>query len=107
MRRSMPLVSLMLFLFRYGRRGLHCICLSALLPVLFAWSGFAQSSTVTTYAGPPSPVPGAQATTQVFGESGSVCPDGAGGFYFGSLVHHRIYRVAADGTVRVVAGTGA
>ncbi len=45
---------------------------STLLVVLFAWSGLAQSLTIRSYAGPPSPVGGAQATTQVFGPPSAI-----------------------------------
>src|SRR5262245_30697113 len=69
---------------------------------------FSQSSTViTTFAGPPLPVNGVQAIAQAIGDVASVIPDGAGGFYFASFEHHRIYRVNASGTLTVVAGTGA
>ena len=54
---------------------------STLLLLLFAGSGFAQSSTITgtitTYAGPPLPVSGTQATTQAIDAPSSVTPDGA------------------------------
>src|SRR5690242_4469291 len=90
-----------------GMRLFCRLCLPILLPAVFACCGLAQSSTITTYAGPPSPVNGAQATTYVFGPLSAVVPDGAGGFYFLSDLHKRIYRVAASGTVRAFAtGSG-
>src|SRR5438876_3856640 len=83
------------------------VALSILLVGLSSSIGFAQSATITTYAGPLSPVNGAQATIQVFGKPSSVVADQAGGFYFASIDHHRVYGVAADGAVRVIAGNGA
>src|SRR5438105_10331894 len=77
---------------------------SILISALCTANALAQSATVTTYAGPPSPVNGAQATTQVFGPSSTVTPDGAGGFYFASSFHKRIYRVSANGILTIIAG---
>src|SRR5436309_3561826 len=72
-----------------------------LSPVL---NGVAQ--TITTYAGPPLPVLGALATTQYFDRTEGIAPDGAGGFYFSSSPENRVYRVAADGVLSLIAGTG-
>src|SRR6266516_4772049 len=73
-----------------------------LSPVL---NGVAQ--TITTYAGPPLPVLGALATTQYFDRTEGIAPDGAGGFYFSSSSpENRVYRVAADGVLSLIAGTG-
>ena len=82
-----------------------CAVLS-LLPIAFAGNGFAQAPTISTYAGPPLPVSGTQAITQVIGYPAAVIVDGAGGFYVASDSQHRIYRVAADGTLTVIAGIG-
>src|SRR5437867_2015690 len=90
-----------------GMRWFCRLCLPILLATVFACCGLAQSSTITTYAGPPSPINGAQALAQVFGSVSAVATDGAGGFYFLSDLHNRVYRVAADGTIRVFAGSGA
>jgi sugar lactone lactonase YvrE len=68
-------------------------------------SGFAQ--TISTYAGPPLPVNGAQAISQTIDWPKSVVPDGAGGFYIASVTQHRVYRVAADGSLRLIAGSHA
>ena len=87
--------------------GFRCIGLSILFLIPFAWSGLAQSPTITTYAGSPLPVGGTQATTQAIDYPTSVVPDGSGGFYVPSSAQNRIYRVAADGTLSVVAGTAA
>jgi hypothetical protein len=78
--------------------------LLVVLLILSARNGFPQ--TITTYAGPPMPVSGAQAVTRATDFSSSVIPDGAGGFYFASLTHNRVYRVDANGTLTLVAGTG-
>src|SRR3989475_12999059 len=72
-----------------------------LSPVL---NGVAQ--TITTYAGPPLPVLGALATTQYFDRTEGIAPDSAGGFYFSSSPENRVYRVAADGVLSLLAGTG-
>ena len=69
-------------------------------------SGFAQSGIISTYAGPALPVNGALATTQAIDYPVSVAPDGAGGFYVASQHQNRIYRVAADGALSHVAGSG-
>src|SRR5262245_6055808 len=60
---------------------------AALFLFLLAQTGFAQSATIATYAGPPPPVNGAQAATQGIGQCASVTPDGAGGFYVSSVEH--------------------
>ena len=72
-----------------------------LSPVL---NGVAQ--TITTYAGPPVPVLGALAPTQYFDRTEGIAPDSAGGFYFSSSPENRVYRVAADGVLSLIAGTG-
>jgi len=84
----------------------RCACASLLL-VLLAAPIFAQSGTITTIAGISPPVSGTAATTQAIGPPSSVRPDGAGGFYFSSSLQNRVYRVAPNGTLTVVAGTGA
>src|SRR5262245_2520651 len=73
----------------------------------FGSDSLAQSSTITTYAGLGHllPVSGTQAITQDIGVPSCVVPDSAGGFYFASLT--RVYRVALDGRLAVIAGTGA
>src|SRR5262245_25177990 len=84
------------------------IALSLVFLVGFELSGLAQSSTITTYAGLGRALPdnSAPAITQAIGFPSSVIPDTAGGFYLASSDHHRIYRVAGDGTLTVIAGTG-
>jgi sugar lactone lactonase YvrE len=73
--------------------------------VLLAPTGFAQKGIITTYVGPGLPVNGASALTQDFGDS-SIALDGAGGLYVSSPTRNQIYRVTADGTLKVLAGTG-
>ncbi len=68
---------------------------------------FAQSGTITTYAGPHLPLNGAWATTQFIDSPSAVVGDGAGGFYVASTTQNRVYRVAANGRLSVIAGTGA
>src|SRR5262245_32813646 len=64
-------------------------------------SGLAQI--ISTYVGPTLPVNGTQAITQDIGAPSSVAADGGGGFYFTS--QNRVYRVAADGTLSLIAGS--
>jgi hypothetical protein len=71
-----------------------------------ALCGFAQHGIITTYVGPSLPVNGAQAITQAIDYPRAVAADGAGGFYVSSLTQNRIYRVAADGSLRLTAGVG-
>src|SRR6187455_1410715 len=52
-------------------------------------------ATITTYAGPPDAVDGAQATSQFLDLPVAVKPDKAGGFYVVS--RDRVYRVTTDG----------
>jgi sugar lactone lactonase YvrE len=60
----------------------------------------AQSGIITAFVGPQLPVNGAQAIA----DATSVAPDGAGGFYVTSLSQHQVYKVAADGTLKLVVG---
>src|SRR5262245_1986273 len=71
---------------------------------LVAQALFAQTGTITTYAGPRLPAIGAQAATQVMNPESAI-PDGSGGLYVGTYLN-RIYHVAADGTLAPFAGTG-
>jgi len=65
--------------------------------------GLAQSI-ITTYAGGLVPIDGAPAIAQNVATPRAVTSDGAGGFYFTS--HSKVYRVAADGTLTRIAGSG-
>jgi sugar lactone lactonase YvrE len=49
----------------------------------------------------------AQAITQTIGFPSGVAVDGIGGFYVSSQAQHSVYRVAADGSITLIAGTGA
>src|ERR1041385_878693 len=64
------------------------------------------TGTITTVAGPGLPVNGAQAITQPIDFPTAAVPDNSGGFYIVSNTQNKIYRVAADGTLTIVAGTG-
>jgi sugar lactone lactonase YvrE len=67
------------------------------------------SGTITNYAGSagvPLPISDTVAITQSLDMPASVAPDGAGGFYFTSPTHNRVYRVTSDGKLFVVAGDG-
>src|SRR5438105_4730172 len=90
----------------FSRRGFCYFSLFIFFLALSA-SGYAQTATMTTYAGPPTPVNGSQAATQVFGPIYTVAADGAGGFYFASDFNGKIYRVANNGTLSVIAGYSA
>jgi sugar lactone lactonase YvrE len=82
------------------------IGLILLLLAQFSSTAAAQSKLIKTYAGPLLPTMGSQATTQAIDQPGQVAPDGAGGFYVASYLQHRVYRVAADGSLWLIAGTG-
>src|SRR5262245_12176495 len=77
--------------------------------VLFVSNGLAQSTftgTITTYAGPSLPVDGAQAVGQPIDSPNGVVPDANGGVYVVSHGQSRVYYVAPDGILTLVAGTG-
>jgi sugar lactone lactonase YvrE len=84
------------------RIGLAFLCVAQLSSI-----GIAQSGIITTYAGPQLPVNGTQAITQAIDHPTSVASDGAGGFYVPIRTQNRVYRVAADDTLSLIAGTGA
>jgi len=73
---------------------------------LCAWNAFAQSYTISTYAGPAAPVAGAQAITQALDAPYAVVADGQGGVYVASLSLNRVLYVQSDGRLTIVAGTG-
>src|SRR5215831_5054838 len=79
---------------------------SLLCVLLLNVTSFAQSYTITTYAGPSLPVNGGLATTQAIDFPYAVISDAAAGFYVSSYAPSRIYRVGADGTLTLVAGSG-
>src|SRR5438094_649295 len=64
-----------------------------------------QSTTIRTYVGPNLPSSGSQAITQTIGVPEAVTPDGMGGFYV-STNQDRVYHVASDGILTVIAGVG-
>jgi len=74
--------------------------------LVFNTSAFAQSYTITTYAGPALPVNGTRATTQSLDFPYAVVSDRAGGFYVSLFAPSRIYRISADGTLTLMAGSG-
>jgi hypothetical protein len=80
--------------------------LICLFVVLLSFKGFAQVGIITTYAGPPMPVNGTQATSQGIDSPTAVALDVAGGFYVVSSSQNRVYRVSADGRITLVAGNG-
>src|SRR5262249_53575611 len=65
----------------------------------------AQSSRISTIAGPPLPADGAPAAIQTIGFPTSVIADAAGGFYVVSPDQSRVYRVGADGVLNIIAGS--
>lgn len=83
----------------------------AVFVLMFADRGRAQSSqpvvvsgVITTVAGPALPATGTLATTQYIERPTGVAADGAGGFYVVSDTQNRVYRVAANGVLTVIAG---
>jgi sugar lactone lactonase YvrE len=62
-------------------------------------------SLITTYVGPQLPVSGNPVLNQAIDVPSAVVPDGAGGLYVVSTNQNRVYEVAADGTLRLVAGS--
>src|SRR5205809_1312814 len=64
-----------------------------------------QATTIRTYVGPNLPSSGSQAITQTIGVPEAVTPDGMGGFYV-STNQDRVYHVASDGILTVIAGVG-
>ncbi len=79
---------------------------SVAICVLSGLTGFAQSpDTIRTYAGPALPFNGSAALTQTIGIPLAIRADSAGAFYIASN-QNRIYRVAPDGTLTVIAGSG-
>src|SRR5437867_5265076 len=85
--------------------AVRSIVLGLLAVVFLSVTALAQSPAITTYAGPPLPSDGASAPTQVIGTPNFVISDGVGGFYFTSSDQNRVYRVAANGTVTILAGS--
>jgi trimeric autotransporter adhesin len=87
-------------------RLVKCVVFSILSFVLSASIGFSQSNIITTYVGPGLPVIGELAVSQAIDYPTSIAPDGAGGFYVASQSQNRVYRVEADGRIRLAAGNG-
>jgi DNA-binding beta-propeller fold protein YncE len=79
--------------------GFSCAGLFAVLA-----HGLAQSL-ITTYVGPQMPVSGSQALSQGIDYPTAVVPDGAGGFCAVSQKQNRVYGIAADGTLFIIAGS--
>ena len=80
------------------------LCLGVL--ALGRANSLAQSSTITTYAGPALPVDGSRAVTQTIGVPQGISADGSGGFYVASSSQDRVYHVTSNGTLTVIAGNG-
>jgi hypothetical protein len=68
--------------------------------------GLAQSNVISTYAGPALPTDGSIAISQAIDWPDSVASDGAGGFYMASGFQKRVYRVDAEGKIKIAAGNG-
>ncbi len=82
------------------------IGLSLLFLLQFNWSALAQSGIITTYVGPGLPVDGALAVTQAIDNPNAVAIDHSGVLFVASATQQRVYRVAADGRLSLVAGGG-
>jgi len=72
----------------------------------FGGAGFAQTGIISTYAGHRMPVDGALATTQGIVSPQAIVSDSTGGIYIASPQKCQVYYVAADGSIRLVAGNG-
>jgi trimeric autotransporter adhesin len=88
-------------------RTLIRMMLPCLLCAQLSYDCLAQHGIITAYVMPGLPGRGASATTQSLDKPTSVAPDGFGGFYAASPDKNRVYHLAADGRLRVVAGSGA
>jgi sugar lactone lactonase YvrE len=77
-----------------------------LLFALLSFHCLAQSGIITTYVNLGSPRNGSPATAQSIDSPYSIALDGVGGFYFTSGRQNRIYHMAADGRIRLAAGSG-
>ena len=62
-------------------------------------------SLITTYVGPQLPASGDRAFSQAIDFPTAVVPDGEGALYVLSTNQNRVYRIAADGTLTIVAGS--
>jgi sugar lactone lactonase YvrE len=83
------------------------IGLTILFLAHFNLGGFAQSGVITTYWGPGMPVNGEQAATLAINRPSGVAPDGVGGLYVASWSENRVYKLASDGKLSLIAGGGA
>ena len=86
-------------------RFLKSVPFTILFLVLSASTSIAQGI-ITTYAGPALPRNGELAVSQAIDFPTSVVPDKAGGFYVATGHQNRVYRVDANGRIRLVAGGG-
>jgi len=66
--------------------------------------GLAQSL-IKTYVGPQLPASGNPALNQAIDFLSAIIPDGADGFYVASISQNRVYAVAGDGTLTILAGS--
>jgi trimeric autotransporter adhesin len=90
---------------RLSSRACTYVAMILMLALSLASNGFAQTPIITTYSGPQLPTGGPPALTQTFDNISSVVSDGAGGFYFSDLNYGKVYRVTADGTLHLIAGS--
>ncbi|MBI3939488.1 MAG: SMP-30/gluconolactonase/LRE family protein [Acidobacteria bacterium] len=81
------------------------LLLNLCLLVLLSASMAAQSGTIATYAGSEPMTGGQPASSQLIEVPTAIAPDGEGGFYVVSLSQSRVYHVAADGALRLFAGS--
>ena len=86
---------------RFLRRSM-VLCFAGLFVVLAHI--FAQS-VITTYVGPQMPVSGSPALSQAIDYPTAVVPDGTGGLYVLSTNQNRVYAIAVNGTLTLVAGS--
>jgi sugar lactone lactonase YvrE len=90
-------------------KSLLRIALTCLYLLQLSLIGFAQSGIISTFAGYGTRGfggDGASATSASLNEPSGVAVDAAGNLYIADTYNHRIRKVASDGTIRTVAGTG-
>jgi sugar lactone lactonase YvrE len=88
------------------RLGIWKIAFLSLLIFQIFLSLPAHCQIIDTYAGPKLPQLGAQAHSQPIDQPTAVALDGSGGFYVVSSGQNRVYSVAVDGRLGLIAGTG-
>jgi trimeric autotransporter adhesin len=87
-------------------RALILMMLHGLFCAQLSFNCLAQPESIPTYVGLSLQGNSASASAQSIDDPTSVAPDDVGGLYVSSKHQNRIYHVAADGQIRLVAGSG-